>query len=99
MNELERELADTLRAIFEADQNYEIRYNKVFEALALASRLGYRVGIGFDDKTGKAWPVAYIELPTGQVSWHMPEHSIPYDGHSTAEKYLVRIAAYLARYE
>lgn len=37
--------------------------------------------------------MVYLELPTGQVSWHLPAHGIGFDGHSTAEKYR-RVDAY-----
>jgi hypothetical protein len=44
------------------------------------------------------WPVIYITLPTGQVSWHLspddtdlfghvPRGAAVWDGHDTAEKY------------
>ena len=44
------------------------------------------------------WPIVYIDLPTGQVSWHIRATEIPlfshlewehvdWDGHTTAEKY------------
>ncbi|MDE2102557.1 MAG: hypothetical protein KGL39_35245 [Patescibacteria group bacterium] len=49
------------------------------------------------------WPVLYISLPTGQVSWHfsaadanlldgIPRGDGVWDGHTTAEKY-ARLAA------
>lgn len=68
------------------DTNYAERYHLVFKAIHYALVIGYDAGIRIDPKEPK-WPVAYIELPTGQVSWHMPEHTKPYDGHSTEEKY------------
>lgn len=43
-------------------------------------------GIDHDEEVGFR-PVVYIELPTGQVSWHMPEHPRAWDGHSTSLKY------------
>ena len=59
------------------------------------------------DQPGETWEddwrtVLYIQLPTGQVSWHLHDsevalfawvkdahlfRSFPYDGHSTDEKY------------
>lgn len=45
------------------------------------------------------WPVLYIQLPTGQCTWHIRESDIelfahvrrdvyePWDGHTTEEKY------------
>lgn len=54
-----------------------------------------------DDPENPTWPVAYVGLPTGQVSWHIsPEDwidlfahlgldhgTLPWDGHDTDEKY------------
>lgn len=69
-----------------ADADYEKRYGLVLDAMARARRLGFETGYRIDPNEPE-WPVAYIELPTGQVSWHMPQHPKPYDGHSTEEKY------------
>lgn len=33
------------------------------------------------------WPVLYIDLPSGQVSWHMPAYPGRWDQHTTQEKY------------
>lgn len=68
------------------DTNYPERYGLVLRAVALAHQLGYAAGFRIDPSEPE-WPVAYIELPTGQVSWHMPQHPIAWDGHDTAEKY------------
>jgi hypothetical protein len=81
-----------LDAIKENDTRYQIRYRLVFEAVELALVLGYDAGVAIDPKD-PSWPVAYIELPTGQVSWRMPQHPHPWDGHTTAEKYR-RLRAY-----
>lgn len=36
---------------------------------------GYRVYLGKDKTAVQGWEnVIYIEIPTGQVSWHFPEH-------------------------
>jgi hypothetical protein len=85
------ELALLLRAIERYDTDYDVRYGFVIEALAVAQRLGYPAGVRFDPQE-PAWPVAVIELPRrggapGQVSWHLPQHQVAYDGHTTAEKY------------
>jgi hypothetical protein len=79
-------LQDTLRLVEEHDENYEARYVLVMTALGIAAYLGMEAGIRIDPAQPE-WPVAYIELPTGQVSWHLPAHKTPYDGHSTPEKY------------
>lgn len=71
------------------------RYELVFACIHAAIQLGYPAGVAIDPRVPD-WPVAYIELPTGQVSWHMPAHPNPYDGHSTAEKY-ARIAEFGGR--
>lgn len=88
------DLAAVLAEIEANDTNYEVRYGLVLRAMAAAAALGYRVGIAVDHAEPE-WPVVYIELPTGQVSWHMPAHSEAFDGHSTAEKY-ERCRAYKA---
>lgn len=79
-------LKSTLALIEQNDTNYAIRYGLVLRALSLAVQCGYAAGIALDSNDPD-WPVAYIELPSGQVSWHMPKHSVEYDGHSTEEKY------------
>jgi hypothetical protein len=79
-------LKDNLRLIEEYDQNYEIRYVLVLTALGMAVSGGLEVGFRIDPAEPD-WPVAYIELPTGQVSWHMPAHKREFDGHSSPEKY------------
>lgn len=80
------ELAAVLADIERHDTDYERRYPLVFRALHLALALGYAAGIRIDAAEPE-WPVAYIELPTGQVSWHMPQHPAEWDGHTTEEKY------------
>jgi hypothetical protein len=88
-------LKRTLTAIEQHDTNHVIRYGLVLDALAYAGHLGYVVGIALDPAE-PAWPVVYIDLPTGQVSWHMPAYGGEYDGHTTPEKYQ-RIRDYLAQ--
>lgn len=66
----------------------------------MALALGLSCGIGIDEaEPDPLWKhVAFIDLPSGQVSWHVhsdelpnfrgvPLYSRPYDGHSTDEKY------------
>lgn len=79
-------LAETLESIEEHDTDYNERYPLVIAAIYLATEAGIPAGFGFDPKEPE-WPVAYIELPTGQVSWHMPQHPHVWDGHDTATKY------------
>lgn len=68
------------------DVNYELRNRLIFAAVGQALYLGFAAGIRLDPSEPE-WPVAYIELPTGQVSWHLPQHPKPWDGHDTPEKY------------
>jgi hypothetical protein len=72
--------------------DYERRYHAVLMAMYWAAAGGLRTGIRIDTADPE-WPVVYIELPTGQVSWHMPQHPIEWDGHDTATKY-ERISAW-----
>jgi hypothetical protein len=85
-------LAGVLQQIVEHDTDYDLRYPLVFEALALALDLDMRAGIVLDPAEPD-WPVVYIELPTGQISWHMPRHGRPWDGHTTEQKF-ERISAF-----
>lgn len=85
------DLAAVLDRIEQHDTDYAVRYGLILEAMYLAHRLGYWVGYGIDDKEDPELDgfrtVAYLQLPTGQLSWHMPEHAYPWDGHSTEQKY------------
>jgi hypothetical protein len=85
---LQRDLADFLALVeqYDAAKEYDHRYLVVLGALTCALAAGLRAGIRIDPAEPE-WPVVYIELPTGQVSWHMPQHPVPWDGHDTAEKY------------
>ena len=80
------QLSMWLHEIMAHDTDYPVRYGLVLHAMAAAHSAGYRTGIAIDPAE-PAWPVVYIELPTGQVSWHMPAHGDAYDGHTTSEKY------------
>lgn len=85
------------------DRAYAER-NKCVVGLALLARdLGYKVGLARHPEEDKTWEddwrnIVFIELPTGQLSWHMHDSDMymlysfcrePYewDGHSTEEKY------------
>ena len=81
------------RADWEAARDdYDRRYDLIIDAIFLSRLVGYKVGFRFDP-SNPDWPVVVIELPTGQVSWHMPEHPNIWDGHTTEEKF-ERIEAY-----
>lgn len=68
------------------DTEYEVRYIWVLKALSEAASKGFDTGIKIDPELPE-WPVVYIELPTGQISWHMPQFSGDWDKHTTPEKF------------
>ncbi len=59
----------------------------------LAARLGYATGFDVTPQDPE-WPVLYIDLPTGQVSWHIPRAQVwphytyqgTWDGHDNTVK-------------
>ncbi|MDH4317171.1 MAG: hypothetical protein OEV64_02165 [Desulfobulbaceae bacterium] len=69
--------------------------NQAVMALArLAEKLGWEVGLK-TDPTEPDWPVLMIDLPTGQVGYHLPKNEIvgewpeytkEWDGHSLEDK-------------
>lgn len=88
------------------DAAYVERNRVVAGLAAVAFRLGWRVGIAQTAIEGwePEWHnCVYIDLPTGQVSWHyhdndnalfdfLPSYAGEWDGHDTLEKYR-RLAA------
>ena len=73
---------------------YRDRNQAVMALAKLAVRQGYLVGLRYDPQEPD-WPVMMIDLPTGQIGWHLPKDQIigqwpeygkPWDGHSLAEK-------------
>ena len=79
----------------EISARYARRNTLIWQALALAIDRGIPAGVGYDPADPRP-VVVYLELPgVGQVSWHLPAHPYPWDGHSTGGKYQ-RVAAYLA---
>ena len=81
-------LAVLMHKIYEAEKegNYTARNSLVFKSLIKAQEIGYQAGIRIDPSEPE-WPVVFIELPTGQVSWHIPQHTQSWDGHNKEEKY------------
>lgn len=91
------------------DEAYRERDRCVAAIVAMAQAFGFPAGIGVHDPADKSWDLAwryivYIELPTGQLSWHIHQSELPlfthlpayqgkWDGHSTPEKYN-RLAAF-----
>jgi hypothetical protein len=71
---------------FDKNNDYDNRNNFILAALNFCIALGYECGIRVDPKEPE-WPVVFMELPTGQVSWHLSQHEKEWDGHSTEKKY------------
>ena len=76
------------------DDAYFDRNQAVLALARLAQKAGYAVGLRADPNEPD-WPVLTIDLPTGQVGWHLPKAEVignwpPYekkwDGHSLVEK-------------
>ena len=91
-------LAALLDAISAADAvsppDYGTRNRLIL--LAISSAVCENVRVGFrPDPREPEWPVVYFELPTGQVSWHVPMHDREWDGHDADAK-RARIRAFLA---
>lgn len=62
----------------------------------MAQALGLPIGTKIDAES--SWPIVFVDLPSGQVSWHIPIDELRFfpalpaypndwDGHSTEEKY------------
>jgi hypothetical protein len=78
--------------------------NKCVALLArMAIATGLKAGLGKHDEKDESWDddwrnIVFVELPSGQVSWHIQETELPmfsflpvysgtWDGHTTSEKY------------
>jgi hypothetical protein len=80
----------------ERDKAYQDRNTLAVCLVAIAGDAHGPGSIGWYDHGGDGWAVIYADLPTGQVSWHVPKGMIPatfperdpdvYDGHSREEK-------------
>lgn len=100
----EKKRADAVKVA--TDPVYTERNRCVAMIAALAIAQGWNAGIGVHE--GEGWDpewmtVIYIDLPTGQVTWHvhdseahlfrgLPRYPHAWDGHSTEQKY-ARLAA------
>ena len=76
------------------DEAYSDRNQAAMLAAKLATLWGFEVGWR-TDPSEPDWPVLFIELPTGQVSWHIPKsetvktdlsYKREWDGHTVEEK-------------
>lgn len=77
---------------YDSRHDYGQRNKLIVAAVSVALSAGYEAGFRIDP-ANPAWPVAFIELPTGQISWHIPQHIQEWDNHTTEEKY-TRIEAF-----
>ena len=73
---------------------YFDRNQSVMVMAKMAMKLGYKVGLKTDPDEPD-WPVLMIDLPTGQVGWHLPRKEVAgewpdydgeWDGHTLEEK-------------
>lgn len=75
------------------EEAYYDRNQAVMALAVLAMQQGYTVGVS-DDPDEKEYKVLTIDLPTGQVGWHLPKNDLenwpqydkPWDGHLLPEK-------------
>jgi hypothetical protein len=100
-------LGDILDSIDQIDQmeqpDYASRAGLITVAQGVAWMLGYKTGYRCSSAccagepmatNDQEWPVIYIDLPNGQVSWHMRAYPSGWDGHDAAVK-SARIAAFV----
>ncbi len=73
---------------------YYDRNQAVMVMAKLARQQGMKVGLRFDPDV-PGWPVLMIDLPTGQVGYHLPKDEVcgnwpdydqDWDGHSLVDK-------------
>ncbi len=76
------------------DDAYLDRNQAVMALARMALACGYPVGLCYDEQEPD-WPVMMIDLPTGQVGWHLPKKELvgewpkyqgQWDGHCLEEK-------------
>lgn len=109
INKLFLELSQIATATTAKEKYLEGRKNGAYEernrCVALLARMARHMGMNVGlrrsniEGWGEEWHgCVYIDLPTGQVSWHyhdshapmfygLPTYEMPYDGHTTPEKY------------
>lgn len=100
---------ETFNPIVEMDSEqryYDYRNTLIMQAVVIAHaqgfKAGYKVHTPITDIIEKGWDeswgvVAYIELPTGQVSWHLESPDVEYDGHNYTDK-LNRISDFVGQW-
>lgn len=86
-----------------AEQIWVDKINEVYTernmCISLIVRLAMAKGLKTGVRPNQDWPIVFVELPAGQVSWHIPEAEFhkyfpsmneydgEWDGHTTEEKY------------
>jgi hypothetical protein len=68
------------------EPDYPRRYALLIHAHLMSGACGIASGFRIDP-ANPDWPVLFFELPAGQVSWHMPQHGSPWDGHTNKQKH------------
>lgn len=80
----------------ERERAYNRRNDLVKHAVSIAIRAGYHAGYAvhtpLKDIVSGEWDIewcviAHIEIPTGQIRWHLDGRGIKYDGHTDAVKW------------
>lgn len=69
----------------DAEERYATRNRLILQALGMAAAAGMPSGL-LADPSEPDWPLVVMELPTGQVSWHLRAHAAGWDGHTYADK-------------
>lgn len=99
--DIEKEISQEIsEEVTDTSDVYTERNKCIALSAWLAKQLGFDTWIGIDKEQEKEWQnVVYIQLPTGQVSWHISEtemgllnflskdESKSWDGHDSIEKY------------
>ena len=73
-----RENGDEIMKKFQSDTLSEAYFDRNQAAMALAKLAqaqGMTVGLRIDPNEPE-WPVLFVFLPTGQVSWHLPKDEV-----------------------
>lgn len=109
LNELELNALIT-DLVQQKDNAYAERNKCVVLIARMAIALGLNAGLGRHDEEDKNWEddwrnIVFIDLPSGQVSWHIHDSDLPmfeflpayegeWDGHTTEAKYQRVLEAY-----
>ena len=106
-DEIKPENSDELKK-FESNTLEEAYFDRNQVVLAFAKMCAENgLKVGWNSEKQPDWPVLLIDLPTGQVSWHIPRemaepyeifavHPMDWDGHDLQQK-RERMNAFLGR--